>query len=499
MTNTQELVLVTGATGYIGGRLVPRLLEAGYNVRVLARDATRLKGRSWSNQVDVVEGDVLSPNSLSQVLQGVFAAYYLIHSMMDTADFHKRDVNAAKIFGEAAKREGVNRIIYLGGLGDPDSNLSQHLRSRQQTGDILRKSGVPITEFRAAIIVGSGSVSFEMIRYLTERIPVMVCPKWVFTRVQPISIRNVMEYMVEALNKPESAGKTIEIGGAEVMTYGDMMLTYAKVRGLRRLLIPVPVLTPRLSSYWVHWTTPIPARISRPLVDGLQNEVIVRNDIATQLFPHIKLLDYQTSVQLALERLEASQIESTWSDSLASSQRDQPAVALKNTQGMIIERRVCLTDAPPDTIFRAFTSLGGDRGWLYMNWIWQVRGLLDRMAGGVGLRRGRRHPTELRTGEALDFWRVEAVEAPRLLRLRAEMKLPGRAWLQFEARPDKKRGTMLVQTAYFAPKGLSGFLYWYLLYPIHKLVFSGMISAIAKFAKQDQTHSEQLASVRPGE
>jgi uncharacterized protein YbjT (DUF2867 family) len=493
MTYTKDFILVTGATGYIGGRLVPRLLEAGYNVRVFVRDASRLKGRPWSNQVDIVEGDVLSSKSLPQALKDVSAAYYLIHSMMDTADFHKRDMTAAKNFGEAARQAGVKRIIYLGGLGDPESDLSQHLRSRQQTGDILRKSGVPVTEFRAAIIVGSGSVSFEMIRYLTERIPVMVCPKWVFTRVQPISIQNVVEYMIEALNTPESAGKIVEIGGAEVMSYGDMMLAYAKVRGLRRSLIPVPVLTPRLSSYWVHWTTPIPARISRPLVEGLQNEVVVRNDLAVQLFPQIQLLDYQTSVQTALERLEASQIESTWSDSLSSSQGDQPAVALKNTQGMIIERRVRLTDAPPDVVFRAFTSLGGERGWLYLNWIWKVRGLLDRLVGGVGLRRGRRHPRELRAGDALDFWRVEAVEASRLLRLRAEMKLPGRAWLQFEIEPDEKRGTNLIQTAYFAPKGLGGFLYWYLLYPIHKLVFSGMISAIARLAERDRINAQKEA------
>lgn len=483
MQTDHELILVTGATGYIGGRLVPRLLEAGYKVRLLSRDLSRLQDRPWLSQVEALEGNVLAPESLEAAMRGVTQAYYLIHSMMDTDDFHERDLVAARNFGQAARATGVRRIHYLGGLGDPDTDLSKHLSSRQQTGDALRESDVPVTEFRAAIIVGSGSVSFEMIRYLTERIPMMICPKWVYTRVQPIAIRDVMQYLIAALSTPESAGQIIEIGGRDVMTYGDMMLDYAKVRGLRRWLIPIPVLTPRLSSYWVHWTTPIPAQISRPLIDGLQNEVIVRDDLAQKLFPDIQPIDYQTAVKLALERLEASQIETSWSDALASSQGDRPTVELKNTEGMIIERRITLSNASPEAIFAAFTSLGGERGWLYMNWIWRLRGLLDRLVGGVGLRRGRRHPTELHVGDALDFWRVEAEEAPRLLRLRAEMKVPGRAWLQFEVEALKSYGSLFVQTAYFAPKGLGGFLYWYVLYPIHSVVFSGMIQAIAKLAE----------------
>lgn len=483
MTNDKDTILVTGATGYIGSRLVPRLLKAGYRVRVLVRDASRLADRSWVEQVEVSEGDVLKPDTLVDPLRGISAAYYLIHSMMDTSDFHQRDQTAAGNFGRAAKAAGVKRILYLGGLGDPEADLSKHLSSRQQTGDVLRQSGVLVTEFRAAIIVGSGSVSFEMIRYLTERLPVMICPKWVYTRVQPIGIRNVMEYLVAALGTSESSGKIIEIGGSDVLTYGDMLLDYAQVRGLRRYLISVPVLTPRLSSHWVHWMTPIPAQIARPLIDGLQNEVVVRGDLAAKIFPQIKPLNYKTSVRRALDHLEASQIESSWSDALVSSQGDLPAVELKNTEGMTIERRIRLTRASPKAVFGAFTSLGGERGWLYMNWIWRVRGILDRMVGGVGLRRGRRNPVNLRVGDALDFWRVEAVENPRLLRLRAEMKVPGRAWLQFEVEPQKNYGSRLVQTAYFAPKGLGGFLYWYGLYPVHSLVFSGMITAIAKEAE----------------
>jgi uncharacterized protein YbjT (DUF2867 family) len=485
MDKNENLILVTGATGYIGGRLVPRLLDAGYDVRVLTRDKSRLQDRSWLHRVDVKQGDVLNADTLQEVMHGVSAAYYLIHSMMDTSDFHDRDVKAAENFGKVAKMAGVERIMYLGGLGDPDTDLSQHLSSRQETGDVLRSSGVSVTEFRAAIIVGSGSVSFEMIRYLTERVPIMICPKWVYTRVQPVAIRNVLEYLVAALTTPKSIGQIIEIGGTEVLTYGEMMMDYADVRGLHRYLIPVPVLTPRLSSYWVHWMTPIPAQISRPLIDGLQNEVIVRNDLSKEIFPQIKLLDYKTSVKLALDRLEASQIETSWSDALASSNGDMPAVELKNTQGMIIERRIKNSEAPQEAVFRAFTSLGGEQGWPYLNWVWRLRGKIDRLFGGVGFRRGRRHPTELRVGDALDFWRVEAVKNSSLLRLRAEMKLPGRAWLQFEVVPNDRGGSKFIQSAYFAPKGLAGFLYWYLLYPIHSVMFSGMISSINQQAEVD--------------
>ncbi len=480
-----RLVLVTGTTGYVGGRLVPRLLEAGYRVRCLVRDPARLQGRPWLSQVEIAQGDVLKPETLPAAMQGVDTAYYLIHSMSSSADFHQRDLIAARSFGEAAKAAGVERIIYLGGLGDPDADLSQHLRSRQQTGAALQGAGVPITEFRAAIIVGSGSVSFEMIRYLTERIPVMICPRWVFTRVQPISIRNVLEYLVAALDTPESTGKIIEIGGSDVLTYGDMMMGYASVRGLRRVLLSVPVLTPRLSSYWVHWMTPIPAEIARPLIEGLRNEVIVRDDTARRLFPRVQPMDYQAAVQLALANLEASQVETAWSDALVTSQRDIPPVVLTIQDGMIIESRRRKVQATPQAVYRTFTSLGGERGWLYANWAWRLRGILDRMVGGVGLRRGRRHPNNVRAGDALDFWRVEAVDSDRSIRLRAEMKVPGDAWLQFEAEPQAGGKTLLVQTTFFAPKGLFGFLYWYLLYPIHVLIFSGLVRSLARRAETD--------------
>jgi uncharacterized protein YbjT (DUF2867 family) len=485
-------VLVTGATGYVGGRLVPRLLEKGFNVRVLVRDPRRLEGRPWLGQVEVCQGDVTQPETLTQALEDVQATYYLIHSMGGSANFYEKDLEAGRNFGAIARKAGVERIIYLGGLGDPAADLSQHLRSRQQTGESLREAGVPVTEFRAAVIVGSGSLSFEMIRYLTERIPVMICPRWVFTRTQPISIHDVLDYLVDALQTPESAGQIIEIGGADILTYGQMMLGYAKERRLRRWLLPVPVLTPRLSSYWVHWMTPVPAAIARPLIEGLRNEVIVRSGTAHHLFPNIQPVNYQSAVHSALENLERGEVETLWSDALTSSQGDLPAVYFTQEQGMLIERREKETAATPETVFRTFTGLGGQRGWLMLDVAWRLRGALDRLVGGVGMRRGRRHPDELRVGDVVDFWRVEILQPGHLLRLRAEMKVPGKAWLQFEVNPQASVGTRLVQTAFFAPKGLSGLVYWYSLYPIHALIFAGMVQKIT-----DRAESAPLVPLQP--
>jgi uncharacterized protein YbjT (DUF2867 family) len=481
------LVLVTGVTGYIGGRLVPELLALGYQVRVLVRDRSRLQGRTWLNQVEVVQADVLHPTSLLTAMNGVSAAYYLIHSMSGTSDYDQRDIQAARNFGDAARANGVERIIYLGGLGDPAANLSKHLRSRQRTGQVLQEAGVPVTEFRAAIVVGSGSISFEMIRYLTERVPVMICPRWVFTRVQPIAISDVLSYLVAALETPQSKGRNIEIGGSDIITYGNMMLGYALARGLRRRMLSVPILTPRLSSYWVHLVTPIPANIARPLIDGLRNEVIVRDETARELFPQIEPIDYLSAVSLALADLEANHIETTWSDALVTSQGDVIPVALSTQEGMIIERRQKIVPASPAIVFKVISRLGGQTGWLYLNWAWRLRGWIDRLVGGVGLRRGRRDPHLLRIGDTIDFWRVESIESDKRLLLRAEMKLPGRSWLQFETHSHTGEQTRLVQTAFFAPKGLFGLVYWYLLYPIHRLVFAGMIRNLAQRAgKNDE-------------
>lgn len=483
---TDKHVLVTGATGYIGGRLVPDLLERGYSVRVLVRDPARLQGRSWSEQVEIVQGDVLKPESLPAAMQDVESAYYLIHSMTGSEDFHRRDLTAARNFSQAAKAANVERIIYLGGLGDPAADLSEHLRSRQETGEALMEAGVPVIEFRAAIIVGAGSISFEMIRYLTERVPVMICPRWVFTRVQPIAITDVLAYLTGAMDLSINQSQIIEIGGADVFTYGDMMEGYAKVRGLKRVLVPVPVLTPRLSSYWVHWVTPVSAEITRPLVEGLRNEVIVRDEKAKELFPDIQTIDYPTAVKKALEKLELGQVETRWTDALASSQGDRSPVVLKTLEGMILEKRQIDVNATPKQVFTSFTRLGGEVGWLYFDWAWEIRGLMDRMIGGVGLRRGRRDSVEVRVGDALDFWRVEKLEDGKLMRLRAEMKVPGKAWLQFDAQELDENKTRLNQTAFFAPKGLFGFLYWYALYPLHSLIFSGLIRSLKEMAEIDQ-------------
>lgn len=478
----RPLILVTGVTGYIGGRLVPRLLDAGWRVRCLVRDPSRVEGRPWHGQAEVVGGDVLKPETLSPAMVGVTSAYYLVHSMGAGAGFHERDLEAARHFADAARAAGVDRIIYLGGLAEDTRELSTHLRSRQQTGDVLRAAGVPVTEFRAGVIVGSGSVSFEMIRYLTERLPAMICPRWVYTRTQPIGIRDVLAYLIASLTLPASRGRVVEIGGADVLDYGGMMRTYAEVRGLRRLIIPVPVLTPRLSSYWVNVVTPITAAIARPLIEGLRNESIVRTPTAGVLFPDIQPAGYRVSVSRALARLTASEIETTWSDALSTSAGSTTPVSLTTREGMIIEHRQRDVAADPNAVFRLFTGLGGRRGWLFMNFAWTIRGLFDRLIGGVGLRRGRRDPDALRPGDALDFWRVEAVEPDRLLRLRAEMKVPGAAWLQFQVAPQAGGGVRLTQTAFFAPKGLFGWLYWYALYPVHALIFSGLIDRIARLA-----------------
>lgn len=485
MTQAHSLrnILVTGGTGYIGGRLVPRLLEAGYQVRTFVRDAGRLAGRPWADQVDIIEGNVLEPADLPPAMAGIDAAYYLIHNMTERRGYREQELKAARNFAAAAKNAGVKRIIYLGALGDPESDLAPHLASRQKTGQVLAESGVPVTEFRAAIIVGSGSISFEMIRYLTEKLPIMICPRWVYQRVQPIAVDDVLAYLIEALVTPQSSGRVIEIGGADQLPYAQMMTTYAEIRGLKRRLIPVPVLTPGLSSHWVHWITPVDASVTRPLIEGLVNEIVVQDSSAREIFPGIQAMTYRAAVSRALENLQAGRVETRWCDALYSSQGDHRPVTLINEEGMLVEQRQALIKADENEVFKVYTRLGGDAGWLFMNWAWRIRGWFDRLLGGSGLRRGRRDPEILRAGDAVDFWRVEEVLPNRLLRLRAEMVLPGKAWLQFESGSTPGGDVLLLQTAIFAPRGLAGFLYWYSLYPIHGIIFSGLIKAIQRRAE----------------
>jgi len=474
------MILVTGATGYVGGRLVPRLLENGYKVRCLVRDASRLENR-WPD-VELVEADVLNADSLDGVLKNIDTAYYLIHSMGGDDEFSKTDIIAAENFARAAENQKVKRIIYLGGLVSPDDNLSKHLSSRLETGESLRKFSVPVTEFRAGVIVGSGSLSFELIRYLTERLAFMITPKWVNTKTQPIAIRDVLRYLVHALEVQKSIGEIIEIGGEDILTYKDLMKIYADVRELKRFFINVPVLTPRLSSHWIGLVTPLPSRIAKPLVDGLKTELICRSNKANDLFD-FKTITYREAVERALKQNKEGKTETIWFSSYSAGLKNKiTPVHLTQKEGMIIEKRESIVNASIESTFKAFTALGGKNGW-YVNYLWRARGYIDLIFGGVGLRRGRRSETELLPGDPLDFWRVEAIEKNKLLRLRAEMKLPGKAWLQFQVDKSDSKKTTLTQTAFYEPKGLLGLIYWYSVYPLHGLIFGGMIKSIKKNAE----------------
>jgi uncharacterized protein YbjT (DUF2867 family) len=470
-------ILVVGASGYIGGRLVPLLDARGHELSLMSRDARSLAARF--PQATVVVADLLDRSTLPSALEEIEVAYYLAHSMgAGERGFAERDQQAARNFGEAAKRAGVARIVYLGGLGDDSADLSHHLASRHETGAELAAHGVPVTEFRAAVIIGSGSASFEILRHLTERLPIMITPRWVGTRCQPIGIADVLDYLVGALDHPEVTG-VVEVGGPNILSYGDMMRAYARLRGLRRLMIPVPVLTPRLSSYWVNLISPVPAGIARPLIEGLRNEVVVQDPGPAAAFG-IEPFSFVEALGRAIDRTDPDGVESTWFDALAATNRASLSL-VTSREGMIVERRTRVVAAPRERAFAEVERLGGDSGWPYANVLWRVRGLVDRLVGGVGMRLGRRDPDHLRVGDALDFWRVEEVHRPALLRLRAEMKVPGQAWLQYEVTATEG-GSRLVQTAFFEPKGLPGLAYWYVLYPVHGLIFRGTVRVLAERA-----------------
>lgn len=470
------LILVTGATGYVGGRLVERLLASGHRVRVMARDAQRARARSWAARVEIVEADLMDAASLFPALDGVAVAYYLVHSMCSGPDFAARDRQAATNFVAAASK--VDQVVYLGGIlpeAETTRSRSEHLKSRAETGAILREN-LPVTEFRAGPVIGGGSASFEMVRYLTERLPAMIAPKWILNDVQPIGIRDAISYLVAAAGRTDSLG-VVDIG-ADPLTFREMMLEYAAVRGLPRLIVPVPVLAPSLAALWVGLVTPIPNCLAGPLVEGVVQPVVADTSRARILFPEIIPISYREAVTRALARTEAGEVVTRWS---VAGGPNRPGVRLEDKEGVVREVRTLLVDVPQEAVFRAFSSLGGARGWRVWDWAWRARGAVDQMLGGPGLRRGRRDPEVLYPGEALDFWRVEEYRPHSLLRLRAEMKVPGKAWLQFEAVPAGDQ-TRLVQTAFFVPTGFLGWLYWYGIYPVHAKIFSDMARAIASDA-----------------
>lgn len=476
-------ILVTGATGYIGGRLVPRLLARGYRVRCLARDPDRLRSRAWGDRVEIVAGDVLARATLGPALEGCGVAYYLVHSMTaGEGTFRERDQRAAQNFAAAAAEARLTRILYLGGLGRRSERLSKHLTSRHEVGDVLRGGPVPTTELRAAMIIGSGSASFEMLRALVSRLPAMVCPRWVSNRTQPIAIRSVLEYLTGCLDHPETIRQVLDIGGPDVLTYKAMMERYAQITGKRRLIFVVPVLTPRLSAYWANLVTPVPASVAFPIIEGLKSETICEDHRITRMVP-VEPIGFEAAVRSALEEVRLHEVETRWTGA-SLPRRDQGRRAFDPEDFPIRDQQRVECAASPQALFDRIRRIGGDVGWYYADALWRVRGALDRTIGGVGLRRGRRNPDQVFVGEALDFWRVEDVVPDRRLLLHAEMKVPGDAWLEFGVRPlDDGRRSELVQTAYFRPAPFWGRLYWALLYPIHRLIFRGMASAIAHAAE----------------
>ncbi|MEM8680959.1 MAG: SDR family oxidoreductase, partial [Planctomycetota bacterium] len=462
-------------------------------VRCLTRrESSREAFQGFGPQVEAVVGNALDEESLNRALEGVDSAYYFIHSMGDYEDFEETDLRAAQNFARACTRQQVKRIIYLGGLGDPVDQLSKHLRSRQEIGEALRESSATVIEFQASIIIGSGSLSFEMIRALVERLPIMICPKWVRVLAQPIAIEDVLAYLIEALDHPLGQSEVYEIGGPDRVSYGEMMRRYAEQRGLRRLMIPVPLLTPYLSSLWLGLVTPLYSRVGRKLVDSLRNETVVLDDSARRQFSVTpRTVDEAIARALVFEDQELA--ETRWSDSFSAGgeQRSWGGVRFGSR---LVDSRKRKIPVPAAQAFAPIRQIGGEVGWYYGNWLWKVRGFLDLLVGGVGVRRGRRHPRELRVGDALDFWRVDEFIDNRLLRLTAEMKVPGRAWLEFEVTEADGESTVR-QTAIFDPVGLFGLAYWYGLYPLHELVFRGMLRNICKAALRE---SEADATVRDG-
>jgi len=481
--------LVTGATGYIGGRLVPELLTAGHDVRCMARSARRLRDMPWTDRVEVAEADARDTGRTADALDGIEVAYYLIHTMGGGKNFEAADRAAAHSFAEAARPAGLRRIVYLGGLTPASAaKLSPHMSSRAEVGEIFLSSPVPTVALRAAMIIGSGSASFEMLRYLTERLPAMTTPRWVRSRTQPIAIRDVLRYLVAWAAIPDEVDRSFDIGGPDVLTYADMMRGYAEVAGLpKRLIVQVPVLTPGLSSHWIGLVTPVPANIARPLVESLRVPAVCdEHDIARYVpDPPEGLIGFREAVSLALKKIREADVATRWSSASTPGAPSDPLPTDPDWAGgsLYIDRRSRTVDAPPEALWRVIEEIGGENGWYSLPMAWRLRGALDRMAGGVGLRRGRRDPRRLRVGDSIDFWRVEEIEPGHLLRLRAEMRLPGLAWLELSQSRENGR-TVYRQRAVFHPHGLLGHLYWWLISPFHNLIFGRMSRNVAAAARR---------------
>ncbi len=480
--------VVFGATGYIGGRVVPELIEAGHQVRVVARTPAKLAEVPWRGRVEVVRGDVTVDDEVRASVADQEVVYYLVHSLT-RRDFSDVDREAARVVAAAASSAGVRRIVYLGGIVPQHTTLSRHLASRAEVGEILRQSGVPTVELRAAVIIGSGSASFEMLRYLSERLPAMVTPRWVHNRIQPIAIRDVLYYLVRAAALPAEVNRAFDIGGPDVLTYLTMMRKYAAVAGLtRRVVLPVPVLTPWLSAQWVNLVTPVPRALAVPLIESLVHEVVCgEHDISSHIpEPAEGLTRYERAVELALTRIRHAEVPTRWSDASTYGAPSDPLPTDPAWSGgsLYEDLRELHTDADPDTLWAVVESIGGENGWYSFPLAWSARGWVDRVAGGVGLRRGRKHPHRLHAGEALDWWRVEHIDRPRLLRLRAEMQLPGLAWLELGVEPGPDGGSYYRQRAIFQPHGLAGHLYWKAITPFHNVVFGGMVRNITGAAER---------------
>lgn len=477
-------VLVTGATGYIGGRLVPRLLDSGFEVRCMTRDRDQLSLVPWRDRVEVVEADVLDPASLSAAVEGCDAAFYLIHSMAGSRDFADADRRGAVHFREAADAAGLHRIVYLGGLGSSDRRLSEHLASRHEVGRLLSAGRTPVTVLRAAVIIGSGSMSFEMIRHLTEVLPIMGRPRWIKTLCQPIGIRDVLSILVASIDEPDGDDHVYDIGGPDVLTYEELMQTYAEVAGLRRrIVVPIPLLGVRFSTVFIALVTPLPWKMIRPLIESVRHEVVVTNPSPPGFEPD-DLLPYKEQVRLALRRLQYDWIETRWADALHGPAAPMPHDPVWSGEKMYIDRKEARSHAPADDLLWAVTRIGGDVGYYTMNWAWKIRGVLDKLLGGVGLRRGRRDPNEVRVGEALDFFRVVEMDpVHRRLTLEVEMKVPGTGWLGW-AIDELSEGSYVIQSARWAPKGLFGRLYWYSMLPFHAFIFGRMVRRIARAAER---------------